>query len=119
MFFNSDFKQILLVQATRKVLKTEKVCPKLIQSCEYDTQEESILVDRIILGTNDPRIQDKLLNIQNLALDVAIGMCRNAEATKRHIENVRHKDETSIDAIKKNEYTPERRTVQTERTSRE
>ncbi|KAG5898858.1 hypothetical protein JTB14_003252 [Gonioctena quinquepunctata] len=83
---------------------------KLIQSCEYDTQEESILVDRIILGTNDPRIQEKLLNIQNLALDVAIDMCRNAEATKRHIENVRQKDETSINAIKKNEYTPERRT---------
>ncbi|KAG5880150.1 hypothetical protein JTB14_018153 [Gonioctena quinquepunctata] len=37
-------------------------------------------------------------------------MCRNAEATKRHIENVRQKDETSINAIKKNEYTPERRT---------
>ncbi|KAG5891546.1 hypothetical protein JTB14_028564 [Gonioctena quinquepunctata] len=45
---------------------------KLIQSCEYDT--------------NDPRIQEKFLNIQNLALDMAIDMCRNAEATKRHIE---------------------------------
>lgn len=39
---------------------------KLIQSCEYAEQEDTILVDRIILGTNDLKVQEKLFNIQNI-----------------------------------------------------
>lgn len=73
---------------------------KLIQSCEYDTQEDSILVDRIILGTNDPKVQEKLLSIQNLSLQRATETCRNAELTNKQLETVRNKEEASIDALK-------------------
>ena len=74
---------------------------KLIQSCEYETQEDTILIDRIILGTNDLKVQEKLLSIQNVTLENAVEICRNTEVTKRQLQNVRNKEEVTIDYIKK------------------
>lgn len=76
---------------------------KLVQTCEYDCQEESILIDRIILGTNDRKIQEKLLNMQNITLEIATEQCRNAEATKKQLETVRNsnKDELSVDYVQR------------------
>nr|XP_022905321.1 uncharacterized protein LOC111417321 [Onthophagus taurus] len=82
---------------------------KLVQSCEYEDQEESIIVDRIILGTKDVRLQEKLLNYQMPKLEDVIEMCRNAEITRKHMENVRNKDEAHIDAIKKRSIGKERK----------
>lgn len=65
---------------------------KLIQSCEYDSQEDSILIDRIVLGINDVSVQEKLLNIQNLKLDRAIEICRTSEVTKKQLSAVRSTD---------------------------
>ncbi|XP_071628027.1 uncharacterized protein [Temnothorax longispinosus] len=76
---------------------------KLIQSCEYADQEDdhTILVDRIILGTNDLKVQEKLLNIQNITLENAVEICRNSEATKKQLRSVRNKEEATIDFIRK------------------
>lgn len=73
---------------------------KLIQSCEYAEQEDTI-VDRIILGTNDLKVQEKLLNIQNVTLETAIEICRNSEATKKQLQSVRSKEEATVDFIRK------------------
>lgn len=74
---------------------------KLVQSCEYDTQEDSILVDRVILGTNDLKVQEKLLNTQNLTLENAVEICRNSEVTRKQLLNVRNKEEATVDFIRK------------------
>ncbi|KAG5896849.1 hypothetical protein JTB14_024188 [Gonioctena quinquepunctata] len=69
---------------------------KIIHFCQYNQQE-----DRIILGTSDPKVQEKLLNIQDVTLEKAAEVCRNSEATKKHLETFRNKDEVATDAIKK------------------
>ncbi|XP_039307927.1 uncharacterized protein K02A2.6-like [Solenopsis invicta] len=74
---------------------------KLIQSCEYADQEDTLLVDRIILGTNDLKVQEKLLNIQNVTLETAVETCRNYEATRRHLQNVRNKEEAAVDVVRR------------------
>ncbi|XP_026824323.1 uncharacterized protein LOC113561695 [Ooceraea biroi] len=74
---------------------------KLIQSREYADQEDTILVDRIILGVNDVKVQEKLLTTQNTTLENAIEVCRNFEATKKQLRSVRNKEEIAVDFIKK------------------
>ncbi|XP_050519068.1 uncharacterized protein LOC126893159 [Diabrotica virgifera virgifera] len=73
---------------------------KLIQSCEYETQEDSILTDRLVLGTNNPSVQEKLLNAQKLTLETAIEICRNSEITKRQLESVRNNESLEVNAVK-------------------
>ncbi|KAG5880258.1 hypothetical protein JTB14_027323 [Gonioctena quinquepunctata] len=73
---------------------------KNIQSCEYNRQEDSISVDRIILGTSGLKFQEKLLNIQDVTLEKAAEVCRHSEATQKHLEIVRNEDEVTIDAIR-------------------
>lgn len=90
---------------------------KLVQSCEYANQEDTILVDRIILGINDLRVQEKLLNIQNITLENAIEICKNCEATKKQLQNVRSKEEATVDFIRKkkqNKQKEENKKINTE-----
>lgn len=94
---------------------------KLIQSCEYADQEDTLLVDRIILGTNDLKVQEKLLNIQNVTLETAVETCRNYEATRRHLQNVRNKEEAAVDVVRRqkrhNKQKEERGQASTEENS--
>jgi hypothetical protein len=94
---------------------------KLIQSCEYADQEDTILVDRIILGTNDLKVQEKLLNIQNVTLETAVETCRNYEATKKQLQSVRNKEEATVDFVRRqkqhNKQKEERGKTSTEENS--
>src|ERR1700744_6240413 len=53
---------------------------RLIRTCEYGVQEDDILRDRIAIGINDPKLQEKLL-AQNEKMDSVkvIAICRAAE----------------------------------------
>ncbi|KAG5892399.1 hypothetical protein JTB14_014749 [Gonioctena quinquepunctata] len=74
---------------------------RIIQSSECNRQKDSILVDRIILETSDSKVREKLLNISNVTLKEAAEVCRNSEATKKHLGTVRNKDKVSTDDIRK------------------
>ena len=37
---------------------------ELVKHCEFDTQEESILRDKLVWGTKDPRAQERILRMQ-------------------------------------------------------
>ena len=77
---------------------------KLIKSCEYGDQEDSLLVDRIVLGISDKRIQEKLFSKTDIELKDACVMCRNSELTKLLLKTVRENEDKYVDSIKKNKY---------------
>lgn len=75
---------------------------KLIKSCEYETQEESILTDRIIIGISDTKLRESLLNISDLTLQKAIETCRAAEITKIEVRNMQEKEIETVNIISRN-----------------
>ena len=49
------------------------------QSCEYDELKDSLIRDRIVVGTNSTKLQEKMLQDKNLTLPSAISLCKSAE----------------------------------------
>lgn len=54
----------------------------LIRHCEYGSIEDSMLLDRIIDGTADPRLRETLQAKNNLTLSCAIEQCKAAESRR-------------------------------------
>ncbi|KAM7297234.1 uncharacterized protein ISCGN_022387 [Ixodes scapularis] len=52
----------------------------LVHNCEYGDVEESMLRSRIILGTKDRQLQQKLIN-DNPTFDKVLEICRTRERT--------------------------------------
>ncbi|KAL4721070.1 hypothetical protein ACJJTC_019365 [Scirpophaga incertulas] len=46
---------------------------KLAENCNFDTQKDRMLRDRIVIGVSDHRMQQKLLEVKDLSLDKAVG----------------------------------------------
>ncbi|KAL4718171.1 hypothetical protein ACJJTC_003386 [Scirpophaga incertulas] len=46
---------------------------KLAEYCNFDTQKDRMLRDRIVIGVSDHRMQQKLLEVKDLSLDKAVG----------------------------------------------
>ena len=59
------------------------------KSCEFEHQCDSMIRDRIVLGCNDPRLQERLLREPELTLSKAINLCRAAETTKEQIKTIK------------------------------
>ncbi|XP_072384427.1 uncharacterized protein [Diabrotica undecimpunctata] len=72
---------------------------QLASTCEFKEKDTSIL-DRIVLGTHNLRIQEKLLQCADLKLAQAIDICRameNSAVTQRKIS----KESESVSVVKK------------------
>lgn len=52
-------------------------------TCEFDTQEESLIRDRIVFGMKDKATQERLLREPNLDLGKAVNFCRAVEGSKQ------------------------------------
>ena len=52
------------------------------QHCEFGDLRESLMRDKIVLGVQDKKIQERLLRETDLSLDKAISICRAAEEVK-------------------------------------
>lgn len=52
---------------------------KLVKSCGYDTQNDRMLRDRIVLGINNKKLQKRMLEVDALTLEKAIEMARAEE----------------------------------------
>ncbi|XP_039299843.1 uncharacterized protein LOC120355483 [Nilaparvata lugens] len=69
---------------------------KLVKSCEYKDQTDSLIRDRIVLGVFDKGLQERLLRVQDLTLDNAIDFCRAAELGKNRVEDIASKLNQSV-----------------------
>ncbi|XP_056647296.1 uncharacterized protein LOC130451960 isoform X1 [Diorhabda sublineata] len=63
--------------------------------CNFGTQEDSLIRDRIILGVQDHNLQEKLLGINNLNLETAESTCRTTEASKLQAKDL-NKEEVNL-----------------------
>ncbi|XP_072376078.1 uncharacterized protein [Diabrotica undecimpunctata] len=72
---------------------------QLASTCEFK-EKDTLILDRIVLGTHDLRIQEKLLQCADLKLAQAIDICRameNSAVTQREIS----KESESVSVVKK------------------
>ncbi|UYV84941.1 hypothetical protein LAZ67_X004064, partial [Cordylochernes scorpioides] len=58
----------------------------LSTSCEFESQKESLIRDRIVYGIQDKALQERLLREPNLTLLKAIEMCKTDEISKKQIK---------------------------------
>ncbi|KAJ8881525.1 hypothetical protein PR048_018007 [Dryococelus australis] len=63
---------------------------KLIKSCEFKEQADSVVRDRIVLGIRDKGLQKHLLREPDLTLTKAIEVCRVAELGRQRVEMVQN-----------------------------
>lgn len=72
---------------------------KLIKSCQYcAASESSILRDRIVLGINDRKLQEKLLK-DECPLEKTIEICQVHEASAVEVEHMQQRNHQSINKI--------------------
>ena len=62
------------------------------QSCEYDELKDSLIKDRIVVGTNSTKLQEKMLHYKDLTLKSAISRCKSAETTRRQMKVLQEKE---------------------------
>ena len=67
----------------------------LVQECHYTNVDEHI-IDALIFGSSDPRVQSKLLEYDvTLTLNKTIDIARTAEATTSQLADIKNTDETT------------------------
>lgn len=71
----------------------------LAKPCNFGTQEESLIRDRLILGISEHQLQERLLRTPELKLGEAEKMVRAAEATQLQVKGL--KGEAEINVISK------------------
>ncbi|KAK5645550.1 hypothetical protein RI129_006850 [Pyrocoelia pectoralis] len=64
---------------------------KQTKLCEFGDQEERMIRDRIVFGTNDVALQERLLRLSDLTLIMATNQARAAEAGKIQIKALQEK----------------------------
>ena len=72
----------------------------LVKECKYTNPDEHI-IDALILGSNNPHVQSKLLELDDtLTLDKAVNVARTEEATNNQLQDIRGSQVTAVDALK-------------------
>lgn len=95
-----------MTQATGETVEAFVTSLRLrAKSCEFGDQLDSLIRDRLVIGSNDQRVQERMLReAEDLTLEKALSICRAAEATKEQMKTLRsdeHSEATPIDQIKK------------------
>ena len=57
----------------------------MASKCEFDTQEQSMLRDKVVFGIRDISVKERLLRENGLTLKKALDLCRAAETSKQRI----------------------------------
>lgn len=91
-FFTNDQKQGVPFDQNLAELHTPR------KTCEFDTLRDSLVRDRIICGTMDNALRERLLRETGLRLDKCVGVCRGAETMLAQAKELR-RDETTVHAI--------------------
>ncbi|GBL54047.1 hypothetical protein AVEN_188016-1 [Araneus ventricosus] len=61
---------------------------KLVKSCEFGDQSDSVVCDRIVLGVGDASLQERMLRESDLSLERAIDLGKTAELIKIRTQTV-------------------------------
>ncbi|XP_020556682.2 uncharacterized protein K02A2.6 [Oryzias latipes] len=93
-FFTHDQKQGIPFDQYLAELHT------LSKTCEFGTLRDSLVRDRIVCGTADNGLRERLLRETGLTLDKCVSMCRAAETTRAQAKELR-RDDTTVHAIQK------------------
>ena len=78
-FWKRDQKELESVDTWQATLR------KMAATCEFETQEESMLRDKIVFGVRDIAVKERLLRENGLSLKRALDLCRAAESSKQRI----------------------------------
>jgi len=71
-----------------------------VKECKYTSPDEHI-IDALIFGSNNPRVQSKLLeHDETLTLDKAINIARTQEATSNQLQEIRGSQTTMVNALR-------------------
>ncbi|KAF2901730.1 hypothetical protein ILUMI_04458 [Ignelater luminosus] len=65
---------------------------KQAKLCEFSDQEDRIIRDRLVIGTNDTALQERLLRESDLTLTKAVNQCRGAEAGKTQVKRLQERN---------------------------
>eukprot|EP00914_Ancora_sagittata_P015152 GHVO01029710.1.p1 GENE.GHVO01029710.1~~GHVO01029710.1.p1 ORF type:complete len:1206 (-),score=132.44 GHVO01029710.1:398-4015(-) len=66
----------------------------MVKTCGFcNCIQDTLILDRIIMGHKDRRIREKLLAQEKLDLKSAVSMCKAAEATASHLQIVNEEEE--------------------------
>ncbi|XP_054721344.1 uncharacterized protein LOC129231122 [Uloborus diversus] len=70
----------------------------LAKDCDFETQEENLIRDLLIIGINDVAVKEKLLIESDLNLEQAVKYCRAKESSTKQIQLMSHT--SSVLAVK-------------------
>ena len=71
----------------------------LVNECKFTNPDEHI-IDTLIFGSNNPRVQSKLLEYDaSLTLNKAVSIARTQEATSNQLQDIRGSQITTVDAL--------------------
>ncbi|GBN10184.1 hypothetical protein AVEN_200649-1 [Araneus ventricosus] len=71
----------------------------LAKDCDFETQEENLIRDLLIIDIKDITIKEKLLIESDLHLDQAVQYCRAKESRNQQIQIMTH-NETVVNSVK-------------------
>ena len=81
----------------------------LVIECKYTNPDEHT-IDALIFGSNNPRIQSKLLEYDStLTPNKAVSIARTQEATSNQLQDIRGSQTTTIDTLKQHGRNPRHR----------
>ena len=60
----------------------------LSQYCAFEHLEESLVKDRIVCGTNDPKLRERLLRESDLNFQKCLDICRAWELSKERLKEI-------------------------------
>ncbi|RZC37661.1 hypothetical protein BDFB_002824, partial [Asbolus verrucosus] len=70
---------------------------KITAECEFASLKDGLIKDRIVCGINDARVKERLLREANLDLNKAVLICRAAEQSQSHIQQLSQSKETVVE----------------------
>lgn len=71
----------------------------LAKDCDFDTQEENLIRDLLIIGIKDVTIKEKLLIDSELSLEQAITYCRAKESSNQQILMMTHNEASAVHSV--------------------
>ena len=58
------------------------------KACQFENLKDSMIIDRLVLGVTNTRVQERLFREDNLNLENAVKIRQAAEATERQIQSL-------------------------------
>lgn len=78
---------------------------KLAKLCSYKDIEERMIRDRIVIGIQDKKVQEKLLGMKDLTMDQAVDICRSAQLVREQ-QLIIASQSMPVDAVRRRSPKP-------------